>query len=65
MKINLAFWDRLIRYALGFLLFVWALVGGPTWSWFGLVLIATAAWGICPVYVILGFKTYREKIKKQ
>lgn len=64
MKINLALWDRLIRYVLGFLLLLWALMGGPLWSWFGLVLIVTASWGICPFYVVIGFKTYREKLKK-
>jgi hypothetical protein len=57
MKINLAFWDRLLRFIFGFLFLTWALAGGPWWAYFGLYLIITASWGLCPLYAFLKIKT--------
>jgi hypothetical protein len=62
MKINLAFWDRFLRYILGFTLLLWAFLGGPLWSWVGLILLGTASWGFCPFYALLGIKSYQQKI---
>jgi hypothetical protein len=53
MKSNISFWDRIARLLFGTLLFAWFVAGGPWWSLFGLVLIATAAWQFCPLYALL------------
>lgn len=50
MKINLAMWDRILRFFIGILLTAWAVAGGPWWGYFGIYFILTAAWGLCPFY---------------
>jgi len=57
MKINLALWDRVLRFFFGVLLTAWAIAGGPWWAYSGLYAIVTAAWGICPVYSFLKIRT--------
>jgi len=57
MKINLATWDRILRYALGFLLCIWVFAGGAAWGYIGVYLLATAAWGIDPIYVYFRVRT--------
>lgn len=59
MKINLALWDRALRLVTGTLLVAWAVAGGPWWAYFGLVLLATAAWRFCPIYAL--FRTGTAK----
>jgi len=59
MKINLANWDRALRFAFGFLLVVWSIAGGPWWGLFGFALLATAAFRICPVYAWLRMSSAR------
>lgn len=60
MKINLATWDRILRLIAGSLLIVWAVAGGPWWSYLGLVLIATAAWRFCPLYALFRTGTAKD-----
>jgi hypothetical protein len=62
MKINLANWDRSVRFIAGVLLFTWAVAGGPIWAYLGLVLIATAAFRFCPLYRLLGISTYHPTV---
>ncbi|MBX3017332.1 MAG: DUF2892 domain-containing protein [Bdellovibrionaceae bacterium] len=57
MKVNLARWDRALRYGFGFLLTLWAAAGGPWWAWIGFYLIASASWGLCPIYVMMNVRT--------
>lgn len=59
MKINLAIWDRVIRFLLGILLTTWAIAGGPSWAYFGVYLILSASWGLCPIYSIFKFRTIK------
>lgn len=59
MKVNVATWDRLLRYLFGILGLSWAIAGGPFWAFLAVYLIVTAGWGICPVYGILKIQTYR------
>lgn len=61
MRCNVALWDRALRFLLGVLLTTYAVVGGPFWSWAGLYLLATSAWGVCPVYGALKIQTLRER----
>jgi len=60
MKINLARWDRVLRYFFGFFLTLWAAAGGPWWCWIGLYLIISSSWGFCPLYTALNIRTKPE-----
>lgn len=62
MKINLAVWDRALRFFFGILLTAWAVAGGPWWAFFGVYLVLTASWGLCPIYSF--FKIRTAKIKE-
>lgn len=57
MKINLAFWDRMLRYFFGVLLASWAVAGGPWWGYFGVYMILTASWGFCLIYAFFKIQT--------
>jgi hypothetical protein len=50
--------DRVLRVIIGVVLVALAVMGtiGP-WGWIGLVPLATAALGVCPLYTVLGFST--------
>ena len=61
MKINLALWDRILRIVMGTILATWAVAGGPWWSFVGVYLILSSAWGLCPIYGILKIRTYHDK----
>jgi hypothetical protein len=50
---NLRWWERVFRFALGILLIAWAIAGGPWWTFAGLYPLASAAWGFCPFYWLL------------
>jgi len=57
---NMGSTDRLIRTIVGGALVLWALAGGPVWAWIGLIPLATAIVGWCPLYRLTGWNT-REK----
>lgn len=62
MPVNIGIPDRVIRLVLGVILIVLPFVlGGEVWQWIaaavGLVLIATAAVGFCPLYRLLRLST--------
>jgi hypothetical protein len=58
MTTNVGGIDRVLRAVLGVALVALAVMGtiGP-WGWIGLVPLATAALGFCPLYALLGFST--------
>jgi hypothetical protein len=60
MKRNVGSIDRGLRFGLGLLLVLLALstVIGP-WGYVGIVLIATSAWGFCPIYTMIDFESLR------
>lgn len=60
MRINMANWDRILRLLVGIAMSAWAMAGGPVWAYFGIILIATAAWRFCPLYAILRTGTFRD-----
>jgi hypothetical protein len=64
MKINLAVWDRALRFFLGILLFAWAVAGGPWWAFGGVYLVLTASWGLCPLYSFFKIRTARIEEKR-
>lgn len=62
---NMGGMDRLLRAVLGVLLLAFAAFGVPAtdfnWiGWIGIVPLATAALGWCPLYVPFGIKTCRS-----
>ncbi|ROH91776.1 DUF2892 domain-containing protein [Stagnimonas aquatica] len=57
MKTNVGTVDRAARALLGLLLIAWALFDGPLWAWIGLIPLATALVGFCPLYRLLGFSS--------
>lgn len=62
MKINLAIWDRVTRWFGALFCLTWGFAGGSWWAWpIGLWLLASSAWGWCPLYVLLGWKSYRSE----
>ena len=62
MTINVGGIDRVLRVVVGVVLIALTLMGtiGP-WGWIGLVPVATAALGFCPLYTVLGFSTCTMK----
>jgi hypothetical protein len=57
MKANVGGIDRILRIVVGLALIAWALMGGPVWAWIGVVPLATAAIGFCPLYPLIGMNT--------
>jgi hypothetical protein len=58
MKSNVGGIDRILRIVLGLALIALTLTGTiGAWGWIGLVPLATAAFGFCPLYTMLGFST--------
>ena len=58
MKTNVGGIDRVLRVMLGAVLIALTLMDtiGP-WGWVGVVPLATAALGFCPLYAVLGLNT--------
>ncbi|MEY3295069.1 MAG: hypothetical protein RLZZ451_1117 [Pseudomonadota bacterium] len=58
MKANVGGIDRVLRIVLGLALIALTLSGTiGAWGWIGLVPLATAAMGFCPLYTVLGFSS--------
>ncbi|MDH3948234.1 MAG: DUF2892 domain-containing protein [Gammaproteobacteria bacterium] len=50
--------DRVLRIVVGLALISIVFIGPQTpWGWIGVVPLATALMGICPLYSLLGIKT--------
>lgn len=59
MKINIAIWDRVLRFLLGVFFMTWLFLGGAWWGVIGLYLLITAGWGWSLEYSILKISTAR------
>lgn len=58
MKTNIGGIDRIARIVLGLALIALTLTGTiGVWGWIGVVPVATAALGFCPLYTVLGFSS--------
>ncbi len=58
MKTNVGGFDRILRVVLGLVLIGLAATGAVgAWGWIGVVPLATAALGFCPLYTVLGFSS--------
>jgi len=58
MKTNVGGIDRIARIVIGLVLIALTLTGTiGVWGWIGIVPLATAAFGFCPLYTVLGFST--------
>jgi hypothetical protein len=57
-KNNVGNVDRIARVLIGLVLIALTLTGTiGVWGWIGVVPLATAALGTCPLYSVLGFST--------
>lgn len=61
MKINLALWDRMLRFFTGVLLLTWAIAGGPWWAYIGIYFLISSGWGYCAIYSFLNIRTARSE----
>jgi hypothetical protein len=58
MKVNSGGIDRIARALLGVVLIALTVTGTiGAWGWIGIVPLATAAFGFCPLYTLLGINT--------
>lgn len=58
MKSNVGGIDRILRVVVGLVLIALAATGTVgVWGWIGVVPLATAAIGFCPLYTMLGLST--------
>jgi len=58
MKTNVGGIDRILRIVIGLALIAATLTGTiGVWGWIGVVPIATAAIGFCPLYTVFGFSS--------
>jgi hypothetical protein len=54
--------DRVLRAVVGLVLISLVFVGPHTvWGWIGVVPLATAIFGFCPAYTLLGIRTCGRK----
>jgi hypothetical protein len=65
MTINVGMIDRALRALVGLVLIALALgyiPGWPAtaWGWLGLIPLATAVFGYCPAYTLLGVSTCKR-----
>jgi len=62
MNTNVGGIDRILRIVLGLVLIGLTLSGTiGVWGWIGVVLLATAAIGFCPLYPLIGMNTCAKK----
>ena len=62
MKTNVGGIDRILRIVVGLALIALTLMGTiGVWGWIGIVPLATAALGLCPLYMVLGMSTCPTK----
>lgn len=65
MKTNVGGIDKILRIVAGLVLIGLAIMGiGAPWTWIGVVPLATALIGWCPVYPLLGINTCPMKSKE-
>jgi uncharacterized membrane protein YfcA len=58
MKTNVGGIDRILRIVIGLALIAATLTGTiGVWGWVGVVPIATAAFGFCPLYTVFGISS--------
>lgn len=58
MSANVGGLDRILRIVAGLVLIVLAATGTiGMWGWIGVVPLATALFGFCPAYTLLGIST--------
>lgn len=54
LRKNMLALDRGFRFFLGVVILGYAIAGGPWWAYIGIVPLATAAFGYCPFYALIG-----------
>lgn len=67
MTTNIGSVDRLFRIVIGLALIAWALgfipgYAASAWGWIGVIPLATALMGSCPLYSMIGVNTCGRKV---
>ena len=58
-KPNISMTQRVLRFVIGFFLLGWAVAGGDVWGYSGMIIMATGAWGVCPIKSLFRRREYR------
>ena len=58
-KANISMTQRILRFLFGMFFLTWAIAGGDFWGYSGIVLMATGAWGFCPLVAFFRRREYR------
>ncbi|MCX7835998.1 MAG: DUF2892 domain-containing protein [bacterium] len=61
MKKNVGGMDRLMRFIVGASFTLWGILGGPWWTWIGVVILLTSITQKCFIYSLIGFTTHFHK----
>ncbi len=61
MKCNIGSIDRLLRIVAGLGIAIGGIIFESYWGLFGVVVLATAIFRICPIYLMLGISTNKEE----
>ncbi len=64
MVCNVSRIGRIGRLIFGGILVAWAIGQGPTWTWIGLLIMATGAWRFCPLLWTLGIRKVDDSRKR-
>ena len=55
MKQNMGYKEQAVRMLLGLAIVSLAFIGPQTvWAWLGVFVTYAGAWGVCPIYTVLG-----------
>jgi len=66
MRINEAWWERVLRTIVGLFLISLTFWGPHSaWGWVGLIPLLTGVIGFCPIHAMLGTSTCKPKVKAQ
>ncbi|MFA5627093.1 MAG: DUF2892 domain-containing protein [Thiohalomonadaceae bacterium] len=60
MKSNIGTVDKVVRIVIGLAIIAWGIIASNWWGAIGIVPLATAFMGFCPVYTLLGLNTGKK-----
>lgn len=61
MKVNIGSTDRILRLVAGIGIAVVGVIFESYWGLIGVVLLATAVFRLCPIYLLLGMNTIKKE----
>ncbi len=61
MKVNVGLKDRVIRMYLGMIIAGFGIMYNSAWAMLGIPVFLTGVLGYCPIYSLLGIKTFSKE----